>query len=1134
MKVTCPHCSVSYTIDDRRVPANGVNVRCPKCRNAFPVRKEASGDAGGGAVPLPAPAAAAAPAGPPPVGAAVPLPAPPVLVPPPPPAPSRSTAAIPLPAPSTPPVPDPFPFGPPGGAAARFPGPSPFRAAEPPPFGGPASPQAFDVTLPDLATPDPLPVPPDPAPDLGFGEVDVAGEPPPPAPFPAAPPMPDPFAEPAVPAPPRAAAPPPASAAPPPASDDLEMLFGEGADTKPKRAPAAGGKFKVRRRSGKIFGPFESDQIVQMLEKGELLGNEDASNEGEESWTALASVPAFGDAIRKLAAEPAPGPAVPAAPFGDRMAVGGKIVEGGGVEEGRIWDLLRKLLVPVAVLLLAGGIGVGAGFTRFGFFFVRAFRGVDTAKLVAQLGDARTALQRAEYAADRAALDAATRAVAADPDSADAAALYANIVAVLELRHGAPAPALEQARRAADRLDEEEQGKIPALAARLAVSLATTPGAGTGAQETALEQAAGRAAPDADVLALLAYSALARGDAARAVTVFGKLDALKPGTPRGALGTGLALAAKRDAAGAKAAFEKVLAAAPGHLRARLELATLAEAAGDLAEAETQLAPILVDGADAKLAPAERARALALRGVLLGRTSEHAAEADKVLEQALAADPKLVEPRLALARLRLRRADAVGAVAALEPVSGQAAGMPALAAVRIRALAAAGRALDASSLATAALQKAPGDPLLLLARASALEASGKAGEAAALFRDAAARDPGAYEPRLALGRIALASGDLASARVELAAAVEKAPREPAGHALLGELAAAEGDAAGAEKEYAGALALDREYAPAELGLAKLAVARGDRTDARARLERALALDVRSADGRLLYGNLLWQAKELPAAEVAYQAAVDLQPRNALALTRLGAVKLERGEDLPGAVQRLTAGVAEDEQLAEARLWLGRALLKRGETPAAVSSLRRAVQLEPRSAENHVGLAIGLERSGALQEAVDEYRGAMAADPKLTEAPERLGALFMSNNRFEDAAGAYERAIAASPKTAKYRIALGDARAKLGANEEAIRIYREALKIDGNAVQVHYRLARAVHDSQGAKAALPLYERAAKEEKENPMPHYFLGYLYKEKGQKARAADEFKRFLKMKPEADEKKDIEAEVEDLTGGK
>jgi cytochrome c-type biogenesis protein CcmH/NrfG len=77
-----------------------------------------------------------------------------------------------------------------------------------------------------------------------------------------------------------------------------------------------------------------------------------------------------------------------------------------------------------------------------------------------------------------------------------------------------------------------------------------------------------------------------------------------------------------------------------------------------------------------------------------------------------------------------------------------------------------------------------------------------------------------------------------------------------------------------------------------------------------------------------------------------------------------------------------------------------------------------------------------------------------------------------------------------------------------------------------------MARAVHEAEGARAAFPYYERAAREERDNPMPYYFLGYAYKERGQRQRAVQAFKRFLELKPDADERKDIEAEIEDLGG--
>src|SRR5512138_1147781 len=68
MKVTCPHCAANYNIDDRRIPSSGLNVKCPKCSAAFPVKREAeppppppaddqpfSFGQQPGAVPLPAP-----------------------------------------------------------------------------------------------------------------------------------------------------------------------------------------------------------------------------------------------------------------------------------------------------------------------------------------------------------------------------------------------------------------------------------------------------------------------------------------------------------------------------------------------------------------------------------------------------------------------------------------------------------------------------------------------------------------------------------------------------------------------------------------------------------------------------------------------------------------------------------------------------------------------------------------------------------------------------------------------------------------------------------------------------------------------------------------------------------------------
>jgi hypothetical protein len=48
----------------------------------------------------------------------------------------------------------------------------------------------------------------------------------------------------------------------------------------------------------------------------------------------------------------------------------------------------------------------------------------------------------------------------------------------------------------------------------------------------------------------------------------------------------------------------------------------------------------------------------------------------------------------------------------------------------------------------------------------------------------------------------------------------------------------------------------------------------------------------------------------------------------------------------------------------------------------------------------------------------------------------------------------------------------------------------------------------------------------------MPHLYLGYQHKERGQKAAAVREFQRYLELRPDADDRKDVEREIEYLSG--
>ena len=89
------------------------------------------------------------------------------------------------------------------------------------------------------------------------------------------------------------------------ADEELEMLFSPesaSAAAPPPPPPRKSGEvhYKIRRPSGRIFGPFTEREIGDMLGKGELNGSEDVSaGEGDE-WLPIASVAVFEKAVKQM------------------------------------------------------------------------------------------------------------------------------------------------------------------------------------------------------------------------------------------------------------------------------------------------------------------------------------------------------------------------------------------------------------------------------------------------------------------------------------------------------------------------------------------------------------------------------------------------------------------------------------------------------------------------------------------------------------------------------------------------------------------------------------------------------------------------------------------------------------------
>lgn len=1168
MRITCPQCQAGYDVDPEKIPPSGLRVRCPQCERVFSVKvAQAAPTTLSGQPPVsgPVPTMVGAPRPPAPAGMTmvgmarpqppaaatdpddpVPLPgrAPP-LEPEPPrdeeffpppgtaelaPEPAEAvvvappetftspTGAIPLPAPpgggTSPPWPPPED---PGAAADTL---APEPAPEDEPFEPiqdlvPDEPEVMDVM--DAAV--------EPAPDAGDG---LAAEEPPPEPmsFGEVPldhgAAPDPFA--------AAAARAPAPASPP--DEELEMLFTAGGGSPPppsppppRRTEAAG--FRIRRPSGRVFGPFSENEIVEMLGKGELNGNEDVAPGDGEDWIAIGAAGPFEAAVKRMNEAPlvpaAPGPAAPGsipAPFQPRM-------QGGFREKAASFTLSpRRKVVLGAVagaVLLVAGVGVAGSLTRHGPFFWKILRSRSDPAVAKLAAEGRQALALDAFPSDQKALQLALQGLGIRGDDPQGVRLLAGASAALAGR-GADGQ-LARARQSATALAAETPDSPDAREALLGVALASgeDPGPAAAALEKVLP-----AQPDPQTLFLLARAAFTRGDTARAASLLDRLDAALPGSIRSArLRAAIALK-KGDDAGARAVLEAALAKDPGNAAAALDRGALLEKAGDPG-AEPVLKGLLEKDRIDRLGPAERSRArVLLAGALARRGDDAGAEA----ELALAAQDwaGATDARIALGRLLLQRGEPGLAAAALAdiPAPGRTAAVSAMLA---RAQLASGKGAEAAATVDAAQARFPDDPGLLLVKGLMDIRAGRTAEARKAFEKAAAKDPAGWQAPLALARLAAAEGNLEGAEAQLKIAVEKGPAEAEVLAAQGALAFLRGDASGAEAFYGKALAADPRSAPALSGMARLAMARGDLAGGRAYAEKAVAADPGSAEAQLVLGWALWRAGEPEPARKALETALALDPRGALARVRLGALLLEQ-KKADEAMQQLDHATNLDASLAEAQFWLGKALLAKGETSNAIDRLRRATQLAPGEASYQIQLGEALERAVQLPDAANAYRAAIAAAPRAPEGYEHLGRLFALQGDCKQAIPQFQKALEAAPSRESARIELAGCQARTGRAAEAVATYQKALKGDPSRVDVYYLIARAVNEAQGLKAAVPWYERAVTAEPANPMPHLYLGYWNKERGQKAQAIQEFRRYLAERPDADDKKDVEREIEDLGG--
>lgn len=239
--------------------------------------------------------------------------------------------------------------------------------------------------------------------------------------------------------------------------------------------------------------------------------------------------------------------------------------------------------------------------------------------------------------------------------------------------------------------------------------------------------------------------------------------------------------------------------------------------------------------------------------------------------------------------------------------------------------------------------------------------------------------------LALLRTYIDSGNLDKARAMADRAFARWPQDTQVCLLAGDAYVAAGDVISARQRYQKALVFGPNNPCTLLRLAHTSERLGDLDDAIGRAKAAVQASPEHVQARLELGRYLEMNRNLRAAQLQYERALELNPaasvRQAvygpLLRVLINAGKLEQADRLS------KRWLTENQESAECRYnraWVASQLPGPENKAEAVEEYRKAVALNPELVQAHYNMALILINQGKEQEAVRELKAFIEKSPK----------------------------------------------------------------------------------------------------------------------------------------------------------
>jgi arylsulfatase A-like enzyme/Tfp pilus assembly protein PilF len=166
----------------------------------------------------------------------------------------------------------------------------------------------------------------------------------------------------------------------------------------------------------------------------------------------------------------------------------------------------------------------------------------------------------------------------------------------------------------------------------------------------------------------------------------------------------------------------------------------------------------------------------------------------------------------------------------------------------------------------------------------------------------------------------------------------------------------------------------------------------------------------------------------------------------------------------AIAKVQQALAQDPEIVEAHMQLGRFLEKAGRPQEGVEALQKALELDPEHHGAIFTLALAHKEAGRLADAEIGFERAHDLDPRNGKVLWQLADIRMREKRFDEAEGTLKDALALDVDRPKFRLKLGECYIELERFGDAERALTAALEEQPKLPRAHFNLALA-HEGLG---------------------------------------------------------------------